>query len=82
MMLLRPYEAQGYACPVVFSRFPCEDLSSLTPSRHFPTHSEVGSDPVTCSDESHVSLEGRSLKSQCVSATTALLLTCAKVCPY
>ena len=59
-MLLRPCEAQGYACPVVFSRFPCEDLSSLSPSRHFPTHSEVGSDPITCSDESPVSREGRS----------------------
>lgn len=80
-MLLRPYEAQGYACPVVFSRFPCEDLSSLPLSRHFPTHSEVGGDPVTCSDQSHVSLEGRSLKSWCVSTTTALLLARAKARP-
>ena len=29
VMLLRPHEAQGYACPVVFLRFPGEGLSSL-----------------------------------------------------
>ena len=81
VMLLRPPEAQGYACPVVFSRFPGEGLSSLPPSRHFPTLSEVGGDPITCSGESHMSLEGQSLKSRCVSATTALLLARAKVRP-